>query len=449
MKISLNDSAYSAKFENVIYSHDRYIVAYGGRGSGKTDSFYLKYLLELFQPYYFKLAYINKEKLNIRDQQYAGFKRVAKRVGLFDKLKFYDGDYRIVNEANGNALIPKGMDDPEKTKGMDEITAIWWDEINKGTLEDFLTLNSLLRSPQAKYLQFAISFNPVSESHWLRKEFFEEKDGYKLNVNYRFETLLSHSTYKDNEFINQSEYLKTLEKGALGDTNRLLVDVKGLWGVVSIKNPFFYALRKNIHFTDERYSLPDNTQLYLSFDFNKSPSTLVIGMIYQKEIAIIDLIICDENSVQGKSPLEACCFKFKEKYLSSGLITRPYLIITGDASGAAGGSDKVKNENFYTKIESILGIGKSQRKIRKKNIEHTLSQEICNSLIYNCNFKIYKSAELVLFDMEQAQIENGKLVKGDRDKGKGLDITDAVRYFMDCVLNFEQWQNYLRYYNRI
>jgi len=266
MKITLTKDAYSSKFEDVIYSHDRYIIAFGGRGSSKTDSFYLKYLLELLQPYYFKLAYINKEKLNIRDQQYAGFKRVAKRIGVYHLLKFYDGDYRIVNEANGNALIPKGMDDPEKTKGMDEITAIWWDEINKGTLEDFLTLNSLLRSPQAKYLQFALSFNPVSEKHWLRSEFFEEKDGYKLKGTYKKETLLNHSTYLDNEFIDKEEYHKTLEKGANGNINRLLVDVKGLWGAIDIKNPFFYALRRNIHFTDERYSLPSNTQLYLSFD---------------------------------------------------------------------------------------------------------------------------------------------------------------------------------------
>ena len=151
--------------------------------------------------------------------------------------------------------------------------------------------------------------------------------------------------------------------------------------------------------------------------------------------------------MQGKSPLEAVCNTFKRKYLDSGLITRPYLIITGDASRMAGGADKKHNENFYTKIESILGISKSQRKIRKKNIEHKLSQEICNSLIYNCNFMIYKSAELALLDMEQAQIENGKLVKDNKDNG--LHITDAVRYYIDCVLNFDKWQDYLRYYNKI
>ena len=49
--------------------------------------------------------------------------------------------------------------------------------------------------------------------------------------------------------------------------------------------------------------------------------------------------------------------------------------------------------------------------------------------------------------MEQAQIENGKLVKDNKDNG--MHITDAIRYYIDCVLNFERWQDYLRYYNKI
>ena len=42
---------------------------------------------------------------------------------------------------------------------------IWWDEITKGTKEDFLTLNALLRTPLSTKHQFIISFNPVIESH--------------------------------------------------------------------------------------------------------------------------------------------------------------------------------------------------------------------------------------------------------------------------------------------
>ena len=447
MEIILKPTKYSSHFKELLLSDKRYIIAFGSRGSGKTHHIILKLLLLSFRSEYNHILYVNKEFRHIKIQQYAEFKKIASQIGLSNYFTFYEGDYRIVNNVTGTRFTPIGMDDAEKTKGISDPTVIWWDEITKGKEDDFLTLNALLRTPLTKTHQFIISFNPVSESHWLRSYFFEEKNGYEVKESFKENTYLNHSTYLNNEFIDKEMYYSTLLQNAHGNTNRLLVDVKGLWGVVDIKNPFFYALRRNIHFTDERYQLPDNTQLYLSFDFNKTPSTLVIGCVYQKQIAVIDLILCDENTIQGKSPLEAVCNTFKRKYLDSGLITRPYLIITGDASGMAGGADKKHNENFYTKIESILGISKSQRKIRKKNIEHKLSQEICNSLIYNCNFMIYKSAELALLDMEQAQIENGKLVKDNKDNG--MHITDAVRYYIDCVLNFERWQDYLRYYNKI
>ena len=447
MKIILNESAYSKKFYNPIHSHDRYIVAFGGRGSGKTDSFYIKYLLELFQPYYFRLAYINKEKINIRDQQYAGFKRVAKRIGVYDLLRFHDGDYRITNPINGNSLIPKGMDDPEKTKGLDDITAIWWDEINKGTLTDFLTLNALLRSPQAKYLQFAISFNPVSEQHWLRSEFFSENNPYQLKESYKGETLLCHSTYLDNEFINQKEYLKTLEKGAHGDINRMLVDIQGKWGVVKIDNPFFYAFDFNNHYKDIKYNFIEQSQIILSFDFNASPTTLLIGQMHNKKMAIIDLFLTDENTIKGLSPLESACELFRVKYLSSGLVTTPYIIVTGDASGKSKSADNVANKNFYTKIKQKLYLSDSQVRVRKSNTSHLLSREICNSFMYNCDFSIYKSASLLVDDFNMAYTDDKGTLNDAKNKN-GLHIVDAFRYMIDCVLQFDKWQDYVRYYSK-
>jgi len=449
----LDESAYSRSFEPIIYSWDRYIIAFGGRGSSKTDSFYLKYLLALFEPYYFKLAYVNKEKANIRDQQYAGFKRVAKRIGLYDKLRFFDGDYRIINPANGNSLIPKGMDDPEKTKGLDDITAIWWDEINKGTLEDFNSLNALLRSPQAKYLQFAISFNPVSETHWLRDYFFDKTDAYKLNENFVGSALLHHSTYKDNEFIDQEAYYATLLQNAQGNTNRMLVDIKGLWGVEKIENPFFYAFNESLHYVDERYKLSENTQIILSFDFNNNPTTLLIGQVDGKKISVFDLILADENTISGLSPLEAVCHKFKEKYLDSGLLVPAYIIVTGDATGRNKTADNSSNRGFYTKIKTILHLGDSQIKIRKQNITHVLSRELCNGLLYNTDFTIYKSAKLLCNGLNIAYADkdgslNEAKKKYEKDGDTTFHIVDTFRYFCDCVLNFEKWQDYLAYYSR-
>jgi hypothetical protein len=79
--------------------------------------------------------------------------------------------------------------------------------------------------------------------------------------------------------------------------------------------------------------LADNTQIILSFDFNNNPTTLLIGQVHNKSISVIDLILGDENTLQGYSPLEAVCLKFRHKYIESGLLSSAYIIVTGDASG--------------------------------------------------------------------------------------------------------------------
>lgn len=427
--IKIDKSAYSSKFYDIIYSHDRYIIAFGGRGSGKTDSFYLKYLLELFQPYYFKLAYINKEFRNIRDNQYAGFKRVAKRIGIYELLKFYDGDYRIVNPINGNSLIPKGMDDPEKTKGLDDITAIWWDEISKSNnLEDFTTLNALLRSPQAQYLQFAISFNPISETHWIRSYFFDKDNAYELNESFRYNTLLNHSIYKDNEFINTDEYLDTLVQNAHGNINRANVDIKGLWGVELNENPFFYS------YADKHYAQidikPQVQYLDISFDFNKEPCTAVVGQYNPNDYTykIFDVLTANQHTTVGLSPLEALCEIINRKYINTGLFIPQRLRITGDASGRSGGADYVLNASFYTTIQKRLKISTGQIFIRSSNATHLFSGEVINYFLRYCDF--LHNNQFLDSEIRVAYADD----KGTLNKAKeehGLHALDAFRYLID------------------
>jgi len=445
--VIIDKDVYSEKFYELLQTDCRYVIAWGGRGSGKTYHIILKLLAESFKKDYNHILYVNKEFRHIKAQQYSDFKKVAKYCGISEYFTFYDGDYRIINNITGTKFTPIGMDDAEKTKGISDPTIIWWDEITKGTLEDFLTLNALLRTPLNKKHQFIISFNPVSQSHWICKYFFDEKDTYQLNERFQPVTYCNHSTFKDNEFIDKEAYYKTLIQNAHGNTNRMLVDIEGKWGVEKLENPFFYAFDERLHYKDERYQLPDNTQLILSFDFNNNPTTLLIGQVHDKHISVIDLILGDENTLQGYSPLEAVCLKFRQKYIETGIINIGYLIVTGDASGRQKTADNVANRNFYSKIRSLLGIGESQIKVRKANISHTLSRELCNALIYNTDFSIYKSAYLVVQDMNTAYVDDaGTLNKAKKELG--LHITDAFRYFCDCALNFEQWQNYLVYYSK-
>lgn len=430
MQIKVDPSAYSSKFHNILYSWDRYIIAYGGRGSSKTDTFYLKYLLALFEPYYFKLVYVNNELSNIRDQQYAGFKRVAKRCGLDTYLKFYDGDYRIVNPKSktDNMLIPKGMDDPEKTKGLDDITAIWWDEINKGSIEGFKALNELLRSPSAKYLQFAMSFNPVDTDHWLRNAFFHPEDSHRLHPNYVGKALLHRSTYKDNEFIDQAAYLETLITGAAGNTNTLRVNVDGDWGLEQNNDPWLYALDESKHLVDDLPFLP-SFPVHLSFDFNRSPLTCSATQMSPSK-GMKDSFCHTFTEFVGDVQLEDLCQRIRARFPGS------ILFVTGDASGRQGDvAFQSRHSTYYTMVQKYLSLTDKQMHINTRNLEHNDSRALCNMMLYKYpNMKISKKGcPTLVNDMQIATVDEKKaapgVLKKDRDQFK-MDMFDNWRYMV-------------------
>jgi phage terminase large subunit len=197
MDIDIKKTAYSSNFRDFLISEKRYQILFGSRGSGKTHQIVLKLLIESFKSNYNHILYINKEFRHIRTQQFAEFKKVAKQYKLYDYFTFYEGDYRIVNNLTRTKFTPVGMDDAEKTKGISDPTIIWWDEVTKGKEEDFLTLNALLRTPLNPIHQFIISFNPVSEKHWIRSYFFDEFDAYKLNDNFKDSAYLTHFEFAE------------------------------------------------------------------------------------------------------------------------------------------------------------------------------------------------------------------------------------------------------------
>ena len=159
------------------------------------------------------------------------------------------------------------------------------------------------------------------------------------------------------------------------------------------------------------------------------------------------MFLTDENSIKGLSPIESACEMFRVKYLLSGVVTTPYIIVTGDASGRSKSADNVANKNFYSKIKQKLYLSDSQVKVRKSNTTHLLSREICNAFMYNCDFTVYKSASLLVDDFNMAYTDiNGTL--NDAKKKNGLHIVDAFRYMIDCVLQFDKWQDYVRYYSK-
>ena len=425
----LDESAYASKFKPVMYSWDRYLICYGSRGSTKTDTLYLKYLLSLFEPFPFKLGYINQELSNIRDAQYAGFKRVAKRTGLADKLRFYDGDYRIVNPNShtDNMLVPKGMDDPEKTKGLDGVTAIWWDECNKGTIDGFSALNELLRNPLAMYLQFCLSFNPVSELHWLRTTFFHPDDRHAVHPDFKGQAFIHRSTFRDNEFIDIDAYYETLLRSAAGDKNKIRVNIEGDWGLEENNDPWLYAFSEDKHVV-ENIEFKPTYPIYLSFDFNRHPVSCLVAQQSPLKGAP-DSFVHFIKEFMGDVQLDALCAQIKAAYPFS------ILYVTGDSTGKQGDigfSDK--HASYYKMIQSYLKLSDAQMNINSKNSLHSDSRVLCNTMLYNYpNIKISKKGcPNLINDCNIARPDDksqdpNKLMK-DRNIYK-MDIMDTFRYF--------------------
>ena len=74
---------------------------------------------------------------------------------------------------NGSQILFAGLDDVEKLKSIFDITGIWIEEASEILESDFNQLDIRLRTQCPYYLQFIITFNPISITHWLKRRFFD------------------------------------------------------------------------------------------------------------------------------------------------------------------------------------------------------------------------------------------------------------------------------------
>ncbi len=417
MKIKLNKGAYSEHFKECLTSKARLMILFGGRGSGKTDHVITKLILDSFGLKYFKCAYINKEFANIRDNQFSTIKKIIHRMGLQDYFKFYNGDYRIVNILTGNTFIPKGLDDPEKTKGIDDVTHIFWDEISKGTKNDFLTLNKLLRTPLAEYLQFVMCFNPVSEKHWLREFFFEEKNAYKLKDNFK-NAYLNHSTFRDNEFIDQEAYYDTLMMDNY-DQSSIDCDVYGLWGNPSVENPFINTFKRNIHVPSKPYEFDRKLLTYVSVDFNVNPMTAIV---LQTDLHLRTIRVIDEFRDLNSDVYKLC------DWINANYNVRD-IFITGDSSGNNRHAYSRNSLSGYQIIKEELKLNYTQLKVLKGKPEGYVKTKrlIANAIFARHSDTTISNAPYLVEDIETMTVKHD----GSMDKGK-----DGLKsHLLDCLLD--------------
>ena len=224
MQVNIPRRAFNACYLPLLEDEEhRFIVLYGGAGSGKSVFAAQRLLVRMMSKPLCNVLVVRKVGDTNRTSTYALMRQVISRWGLHELFDITD--LRIVCKITGNECIFKGLDDPEKIKSVTfakgELTDIWIEEASEITEEDFNQLDIRLRG-KGIHGQITLSFNPVNILHWLKKRFFDQQDDRAVTLK---------TTYKDNAHLDDY-YRRTLECYKDTDPYYYQVYCLGQWGVI-------------------------------------------------------------------------------------------------------------------------------------------------------------------------------------------------------------------------
>lgn len=252
-------------------SNHRYLVLLGGAGSGKSHFIAQRTILRLLQEPNHRILVVRKVASSLRNSVYKLFKDIVTDWKLNPYFHFQDS-YLKFSTSSGSEVIFTGVDDVEKLKSITGLTSMWLEEATELTQTDFQQLDLRLRGNKGYLKEVILTFNPVSETHWIKKRFYDTicADAIKLKT-----------LYTDNSFID-SKYVEVLEN--LKDTDPVYYSIYclGEWG--STGNMVWSNYRiENFAQEDKNF---DHIYCGLDFGYN-DPSALVKIGVKDGEIYIL------------------------------------------------------------------------------------------------------------------------------------------------------------------
>jgi phage terminase large subunit len=219
----------NSKFYPLWFDRRRFIVCMGGAGSGKSVDAHMRAVYRMAAEPGHNYAIIRKVGATNSISTIPLIRRCIAQWGLWPLFVENKSMQMITCLANGNQIKFMGLDDIEKMKSITfengVLTDILIEEATEITEKDFNQLNLRLRGRARAPFQITLLFNPVSDTFWGKRRFWDNP-GEK-----RGEITLHHSTYFDNKFLDGG-YKKELE--ALKYEDRVYYDIYclGKWGSI-------------------------------------------------------------------------------------------------------------------------------------------------------------------------------------------------------------------------
>lgn len=353
----------------------RFIFVIGGSSAGKTHTL-VQNLLLFQQKEKCNFMVYRKESTTIDDTVYSDFTNSIKALDLSDDLESIKRQIRSRTERFKTTF--KGLDDPEKTKGLSSYQMVYMNEISSFEKEDFDELSRRLRGrPNQKIIA---DMNPIDIDHWVNVDVIQKQvDGVPtetwedlplcapwaptkyscldnehsyIRKNSSGNTILIKTTYRDNFWIvghpagDQYGYrdehtIANFESYKLYKNDYFYtVYANGEFGRLKSGTEFFDEFSRTTHVLDDL--VPDQGRpVILAFDFNRKPySTCLLIQTRRLPSGKIQVNVFDEICLP---PPANSITDIKNRVINMYPWIRS-IFFTGDPSGRSRGQRKSQDE---------------------------------------------------------------------------------------------------------
>lgn len=276
-------------YKSFWHSRNFYRVVKGSRGSKKSKTTALNFIIRLLKHQWSNLLVVRRYSNTNRQSTFTDFKWAANKLKVAHLFKFNESLPEITVKATGQKILFRGLDDDLKitsiTVDVGVLCWAWFEEAYQ--IENEEKFSTVVESIRGSYdspdffKQITVTFNPWNERHWLKAAFFDPETS-------RSDTLSMTTTFRCNEWLDKVD-IQRYEDLYKTNPRRARIVCDGQWGVaegliyenVQVKN-----FDKDELLKDKAYQLA----IGLDFGFTHDPTALCVSLINEqkKEIYIFD-----------------------------------------------------------------------------------------------------------------------------------------------------------------
>ena len=254
----------------------RYRVCKGSRASKKSKTTALWFIYHMMKYPDANMVVVRKTFATIRDSCFADLKWAAQRLKVYHLWDFTTSPLYAKYKPTGQMIYFRGLDDPLKLTSIavprGYLCWMWIEEAFEVDNEaDFDMVDESIRGeipPETGlWKQITLTFNPWSQSHWIKKRFFDHPEDPDI--------LAKTTNYMCNEWLDDADRRKF---EIMKETNPKRYKVAGLgdWGIEGgavfeefTDDPAHYQDRQWTHVIDP-FEIPPTWRIWRGFDFGYS-----------------------------------------------------------------------------------------------------------------------------------------------------------------------------------